>query len=100
MHRVWASVVVIGLSASLLAARQAPDPAVSFTDVYQAGDGGFHTFRIPSLVAARDGTLLAFAEGRRQGAGDAGDIDLVLKRSRDNGRTWSAVQVIGDNGPN
>jgi sialidase-1 len=100
MHRVWASVVVIGLSASLLAARQAPDPAVSFTDVYQAGDGGFHTFRIPSLVAARDGTLLAFAEGRRQGAGDAGDIDLVLKRSRDGGRTWSAVQVIGDNGPN
>ena len=47
---------------------------------------GIHTFRIPALIAARNGTLLAFAEGRRSGGGDAGDIDLVLKRSRDGGR--------------
>jgi sialidase-1 len=75
-------------------------PAVSLTDVYRAGDAGYHTFRIPSLLAARNGTLLAFAEGRRSGGGDAGDIDLVLRRSRDGGGTWSAPQVIGDNGPN
>lgn len=97
--RAWACAVVIGLGVAA-GARQTPVPAVTLVDVYQAGDGGYHTFRIPSLIAAGNGTLLAFAEGRRLGAGDAGDIDLVVKRSRDGGRTWSALRVIGDNGPN
>ncbi len=70
------------------------------TDVYVSGEDGYHTYRIPSVVATSDGTLLAFAEGRRGGRGDAGDIDLVLKRSQDRGRTWSSMRVIGDNGPN
>jgi sialidase-1 len=71
-----------------------------FTDVFVAGETGYNTFRIPAVIAAGDGTLLAFAEARREGAGDAGDIDLVLKRSRDGGSSWSPLQVIGDNGPN
>jgi sialidase-1 len=100
MGRVWAWFVVIGLSAGAPGARQTLVAGVSLTDVYQAGDAGYHTFRIPALIGARNGTLLAFAEGRRSGGGDAGDIDLVVKRSRDGGRTWSALQVIGDNGPN
>jgi sialidase-1 len=100
MRRICTPVIVISLSAGVLGARQAPPPAVPLIDVYQAGDAGYHTFRIPSLIAARNGTLLAFAEGRRQGGGDAGDIDLVLKRSRDSGRTWSSLQVVGDDGPN
>jgi sialidase-1 len=70
-----------------------------YTDVYVAGEGGYPVFRIPSVVATQKGTLLAFAEARRLGAGDAGDIDLVLKRSRDGGVTWSSMQIVGDNGP-
>ncbi len=46
------------------------------------------------------GTLLAFAEARRSSGGDAGDIDLVLRRSTDGGASWSPQRVIGDNGPN
>ena len=69
-------------------------------DVFIGGESGYHTYRIPSAIVAPKGTLLAFAEARRAGAGDAGDIDLVLRRSRDGGRSWSALQVIGDNGPN
>ena len=71
-----------------------------YTDVFVAGESGYHTFRIPSVIATAKGTLLAFAEARRAGAADAGDIDLVLKRSADNGRSWSSLAVIGDNGPN
>lgn len=71
-----------------------------FTEVYVAGEKGYNTFRIPSVIAAGNGTLLAFAEARREGAGDAGDIDLVLKRSHDGGHSWSPLQVVGDNGPN
>lgn len=75
-------------------------PGPRYTEVYGAGEGGYHTFRIPSVIAAPKGTLLAFAEGRRADAGDAGDIDLVLKRSRDGGASWSPLQVVGDNGRN
>jgi sialidase-1 len=70
------------------------------TEVFVAGAGGYHTYRIPSLLVTPKGTLLAFAEARRAGAADAGDIDLVLTRSRDNGATWSAMHVIADDGAN
>lgn len=70
------------------------------TDVYVSGQDGYHTYRIPSVILTRQGTLLAFAEARRDGRGDSGDIDLVVKRSADGGTSWSAMQVVGDNGPN
>ncbi|HET7221113.1 MAG TPA: sialidase family protein, partial [Vicinamibacterales bacterium] len=71
-----------------------------FTGVFVSGAGSNHTFRIPSVIVTAKGTLLAFAEGRRTGAGDAGDIDLVMKRSHDGGASWSALTLVGDNGPN
>jgi hypothetical protein len=76
-----------------------PDTLVQ-TDVYVSGEDGYHTYRIPSVIVTPQGTLLAFAEARRDGRGDTGDIDLVVKRSADGGRTWSAMQIVGDNGPN
>jgi sialidase-1 len=79
---------------------QGAGPEPRYTDVYAAGENGYSTFRIPSVIGTARGTLLAFAEGRRDGAGDAGDIDLVLKRSADGGVTWSPLRVVGDNGPN
>jgi sialidase-1 len=71
-----------------------------YTEVYASSEKGYHTFRIPSVIVTPRGTLLAFAEARRESAGDAGDIDLVLKRSEDGGVSWSPLQVVGDNGPN
>src|SRR5690606_3877854 len=46
------------------------------------------------------GTLLAFAEGRKGGCSDTGDIDLLLKRSFDGGKTWGKLQVVWDDGEN
>jgi sialidase-1 len=69
-------------------------------DVFVAGEGGYHTYRIPSLIVSARGTLLAFAEGRRKGTSDTGDIDLLLRRSTDSGATWGAAQVVVDDGPN
>ena len=89
---------VLGLSVAGHARSVAPEPR--YTEVYVAGASDYNTFRIPSIIATARGTLLAFAEARRDGGGDAGDIDLVLKRSLDGGQTWSPLQVIGDNGPN
>ncbi len=99
----WRSIVVVAalvLAPSVSVHAQGAGTAPGTVDVYTAGEGGYHTFRIPSVIAAADGSLLAFAEARRGGAGDSGDIDLVLKRSRDGGATWSALAVVGDNGPN
>ena len=73
---------------------------ISQRPIFTAGEGGYHTYRIPSLIATARGTLLAFCEGRKAGRGDAGDIDLVLRRSFDGGRTWSPTQVVWDDGPN
>ena len=100
MIREWVRLVVVVVGVGAVVAGQAPVAEPRFTEVFQAGEGGYHTYRIPSVIAARNGTLLAFAEARREGAADAGDIDLVLRRSRDGGATWSPLQVIGDNGPN
>jgi N-acetylneuraminic acid mutarotase len=95
---VWSAVAL--LASSAIVARQSPLPEPQLTDVYVAGEAGYHTFRIPSVIATQKGTLLAFAEARRGSAGDAGDIDLVVKRSRDGGQSWSPLQIVGDNGPN
>jgi hypothetical protein len=68
--------------------------------VFQSGTEGYRNFRVPAIVRTTNGTLLAFAEGRKNSSSDTGDIDLVLKRSFDNGHTWRELQVIGDDGPN
>ncbi|WP_051100129.1 sialidase family protein [Dyadobacter beijingensis] len=64
------------------------------TPVFVSGTDGYKSFRIPAIVATPAGELLAFAEGRVGGSGDFGDIDIVMKRSKDRGKTWSALQVV------
>lgn len=61
-----------------------------------ADEEGYACFRIPAIVRTTGGILLAFAEGRVHDCGDAGDIDLVLKRSTDGGRTWGPLQVVNE----
>ena len=68
--------------------------------VFISGQGGYHTYRIPALVVSKAGTLLAFCEGRKTGRGDHGDLDLLLKRSTNNGATWGAQQLIHEEGGN
>jgi sialidase-1 len=74
--------------------------AVEQLAVWTAGEDGYHTYRIPSLLVTTKGTVLAFAEGRRKGTSDTGDIDLLMKRSDDGGKNWSKQSVLWDEGPN
>jgi sialidase-1 len=74
--------------------------ASAATALFQSGQGGYHTYRIPALAVTARGTVLAFCEGRKGGSGDAGDIDLLLKRSTDGGAAWSEQQILWDDGPN
>ena len=80
-----------------VSADQVSAAAVGNTLVYKEKTEGYDCFRIPAVVKANNGELLAFAEGRKGGASfcnDRGDIDLVVKRSADNGKTWSAPKIV------
>lgn len=72
-----------------------PSPATTGIDVMVAGqDSPFYgCFRIPALVRAPTGDLLAFAEGRHPGCEDHQWNDLVVKRSTDGGHTWGPSNV-------
>ena len=63
-------------------------------DLWVSGQGGYHSYRIPALCVSAQGTILAFCEGRKHSRADAGEIDLLLRRSTDGGRTWLPTQVI------
>jgi hypothetical protein len=65
--------------------------------VFTSGTEGYSHFRIPSIVRATDGTLLAFAEGRVDSGRDHGNINIVLKRSSDDGATWGPLQLVAEN---
>lgn len=58
----------------------------------------YHSFRIPSIIKTKNGTLIAFAEGRRWSPSDWGDINVVFKRSTNNGATWSALGEVAASG--
>ena len=78
-----------------------PPPTSEFNYVFEQGSAGYEVYRIPAIVKSKEGVLLAFAEARKlRSNGDSGDIDLVVKRSTDNGVTWSSQITIWDDGRN
>ncbi|MEG3656654.1 sialidase family protein [Arenibacter palladensis] len=66
----------------------------SLNFIFKGGNENYKCFRIPAVVTTNNGTLLAFAEGRKNGCSDTGDIDLVMKRSTDGGKTWGKLNVL------
>ncbi|MGB5553129.1 MAG: sialidase family protein [Flavobacteriaceae bacterium] len=62
---------------------------------FYAGLNGYYSFRIPTIIKAK-GTLIAFAEGRKNSTSDFGDIDLVCRRSKNNGTTWEPLKKLYD----
>ncbi len=69
------------------------------TDVFVGGQEGYPAYRIPSLLVTTNRTLLAFVEGR-QSRNDHAENDILLKRSLDDGKTWSGLKVVAEAGSN
>ncbi len=63
-------------------------------DLYTPGARGYHECRIPALICTGKGTILAFNEARKFTGRDSDQIDLFLRRSFDNGRSFADVQVV------
>lgn len=74
------------------------EPVVSYP--FPFGKLNYYCFRIPSVVITKSGSVLAFAEGRVNSIADAGDIDIVMRRSTDRGRSWGDLQILRNDGTN
>lgn len=56
-------------------------------------------YRVPSLITAPNGDLLAAIDERVPSCGDlkwSDNINIVIRRSSDNGKTWTPIETIVD----
>jgi sialidase-1 len=74
------------------------DRRVFEAGVDRAGATSYTAFRIPAIVRTESGALVAFAEGRVSEFCDFGRIHTVMKRSLDDGQTWSPLRIVATNG--
>lgn len=89
---------LFALAILLVRAVVASEPLFETTLVFPATPNNKPNYRIPAIIQAPNGDVLIIAEKRNDGIGDIGNHDIVLKRSGDQGRTWSREQVIFDDG--
>ena len=69
-------------------------PLLETSPVFPVAMNGVARYRIPGVVVTTKGTVLAYAEARRNGSADWGEIEVHLRRSLDGGRTWQPAQTI------
>ncbi|MEV6953605.1 LamG-like jellyroll fold domain-containing protein [Streptomyces sp. NPDC051183] len=97
------------IAATLLAAPAAhaagteqSTPTASFNEqiLFRSGTAGYGCFRIPTLTRTATGALLAFAEARTSpSCADRGPMDIVVRRSTNDGRTWGPVKTVFSGAP-
>lgn len=75
----------------------------TFKDLFNAQEQpGIACYRIPALVTTGNGTLIAAIDERVPSCQDLKwnrDINIVIRRSEDNGKTWSALKTVVDYPP-
>lgn len=64
-------------------------------EAYKSSEEYSKYYRIPAITRASDGTLVALSDARKNHIHDvSNNIDIVSRRSSDNGKTWSDYIVI------
>ena len=72
-----------------------PNEKLLGQDLFISGQDGVSQYCIPSLITTNKGTLIAVCDARVDKPGDApNNIDLVMKRSIDGGKTWTKPKTI------
>jgi len=85
---------LVGGTNGVFAQQKGSKPVTDSVVVFEPVAGRYSSLRIPALVISKKGTLLAFAAGRIESGSDWADMDLLLKRSEDKGKTWGDIQVV------
>ncbi len=66
-----------------------------YKPLFVPGDTGSKNFRIPALLKTKKGTLIAAADRRKYNQIDIPhDIDIVIRRSFDGGKSWTGTQFV------
>jgi sialidase-1 len=73
----------------------AAEPFIDKADLFEAGKGGYAIYHIPGIAVTAKGSVLAWCEARKKGS-DWDAIDILLRRSTDNGRTFGEPRRIAD----
>lgn len=79
----------------------AKEPAsLRFVNLFDAqSKEGVACYRIPSIVTAPNGDIIAAIDERVPSCGDlkwSKDINIVIRRSADNGENWSEIETVVD----
>ncbi len=73
---------------------------LKFKDIFNTGmQKGVSCYRIPAIVTASNGDLIAAIDERVPDCGDLRtntDVNIIIKRSSDNGATWTPVEMVVD----
>lgn len=78
---------------------RAAEPFFEKIDLFTVGDNpAYNIYHIPGIVVTAKGSALAWCEARKRpgGVSDWDDIRILLRRSTDDGRTWSEPKSIAD----
>ena len=93
MLRRLSTLLVAAACVSLTAA----EPFIEKQDLFIVGDDpAYNLYHIPGVVVTAKGTVLTWCEARKRSAGvsDWDDIRILLRRSTDDGKTWSSAKSI------
>lgn len=79
---------------------QTENKAPDFKDLFNANmQAGVSCYRIPAIITAPNGDLVAAIDERVPSCGDlkwSKNINIVIRRSIDNGDSWSEIETIVD----
>ena len=88
-------ITIITIVMFAVAASAQNDTLFTRTELYHPGDYGSANYRIPAVITAKDGSIVAVTDKRKYNEGDLPqDIDIVCNRSTDGGLTWSEPYTI------
>lgn len=65
-------------------------------NLFEARTHGYHTYRIPGIIATPNNTVLVTTEARPGEGGDYDYNDVLLRRSTDGGRTFAPFVTLVD----
>lgn len=88
-------IATVLLSTAIGLPLSAAEPFMEKQDLFTADTLGYKLYHIPGIVVTAKGTVLAWCEARKKG-GDWDQIDILLRRSTDDGKTWSEPKRIAD----
>lgn len=91
-------IVIAVLQLLFCSITNAAEPELSQSAVFPPGLNGIARYRIPGIVVTPKGTVLAYAEARKNDSADWGEIEIHLRRSPDGGKTWEPAKHIAHSG--